>query len=248
MKVIARLMARGIGSTLPRKNAYPILGRPMLWRFLKEIKKAAFIDEIFVWTEDSELADITNECDCSVIPREMDQVFYHGGFSDPDQWDEEINQYIIDQCGTLGDIQIFLNCNYCLMTADILEDMFDRLMESHDSFHIRPITKIDPSLFMVNPKTGYLFPIWVDHRLHQNEYPDLYRICGIVMHFPERALNNANKVIYHEVAPEYLLDVDSVEDVRLAEYYLMRRMGGKLVLPGQKKPEMFAIPPELSNK
>jgi len=231
LKVIARLMARGIGSSLPGKNAYPILGKPMLWRFLKEIKKAQFIDEIFVWTEDGELEDIAKECDCSVIPRKMDQVFYHGGFSDPCQWDDYINQYIIDQCGTIGDVIIYLNCNYCLMTADILETMFTRLVADDESYSVIPITKVEPYLYMENPKTGCLFPVWVDDSLKQNEYPDLYRIGGISMRYPVKSNPHLTRILYHEVEPEFLIDVDSIEGVRLAEYYMMRRLGGKVVLP-----------------
>ena len=86
MKVIAKMMARGTGTTLKRKNAYPILGKPMLWHALTEAKKTSFIDEIFVWTEDEELAQITRDCGCHVIPRSREQVFFHAGFSDPGQW------------------------------------------------------------------------------------------------------------------------------------------------------------------
>ena len=73
MKVIARMKARGTGSTLKRKNAYPILGKPMLWWALTEAKKADFIDDIFVWTDDAELAEITRDCGCHVVPRQRNE-------------------------------------------------------------------------------------------------------------------------------------------------------------------------------
>ena len=94
MKVIARMIARGNGSTLKRKNAYPILGQPMIQRALIEAQKAGFIDDIFVWTEDEELAQITRDCGCHVIPRRRDQVYYFAGFSDPNEWGPYMDQYI----------------------------------------------------------------------------------------------------------------------------------------------------------
>jgi len=232
LKVIARMMARGNGSTLKRKNAYPILGKPMLWWSLTEAKKASFIDDIFVWTEDEELAQITRDCGCHVIPRSRDQIFYHGGFSDPNKWSSYMDEYIMSKCGTLGDIRVSLNCNYCLMTAEILENMFVRLMEDRAADTIIPVTKVDPYLYMENPKTRCLFPIWVHPGLDRQDYPDLFRAGGISIRHTKRGIHNfGQRMLYYEVAPEYLLDVHDEGDVKLAEYYLMRRLGGKIILP-----------------
>ena len=231
MKVIANMMARGTGSTLKRKNAYPILGKPMLWWSLTEARKADFIDEIFVWTEDEELAQITRDCGCKVIPRSKDQVFLHGGFSNPREWSSYINAYITSQCGTSGDVQVRLNCNYCLMTAEILERMYIRLMEDRMADSIVAVSRVDPHLYMENPKTGRLFPIWQCDGMDRQEYPDLFRASGIVLVHDRREVSHATTVrLYQEVAPEFLLDVDSLEDVRLAEYYLMQRLGGAITL------------------
>jgi CMP-N-acetylneuraminic acid synthetase len=232
MKVIACMLARGNGSTLKRKNAYPLLGKPMLRIALEEANKAGFIDEIFVWTEDEELAQITRDCGCHVIPRTQDQIFYHGGFSDPNQWGRYRDQYIISKCGTLGDIRMSLNCNYCLMTGEILERMFVSLMEDRSADMIIPVTKVDPYLFMENPKTRCLFPVWFHIGLDRQDYPNLYRSGGISITHSKRGINSfGHRTLYHEVPPEYLIDVHNLEDVKLAEYYLMRRLGGKIVLP-----------------
>ncbi|MBW1860969.1 MAG: hypothetical protein JRJ02_01165 [Deltaproteobacteria bacterium] len=232
MKVIARMIARGNGSTLKRKNAYPILGKAMLWRALTEAKQANFIDDIFIWTEDEELSQITRDCGCHVIPRTREQVFYYGGFSDPNQWGSYMDEYIISKCGTLGDIRVSLNCNYCLMTGEILDKMFVRLMEDRTADTIIPVTKIDPYLFMKNPKTECLFPIWFHPGLDRQDYPQIYRAGGISIKHAKRGIHNfGQRTLYHELPPEYLIDIHNLEDVRLAEYYLMRRMGGKIVLP-----------------
>ena len=233
MKVIGRLMARGNGSGLKKKNAYPLLGRPLLWWFLTEVKKADFIDDIFVWTEDEELAQITLDCGCHVIPRTREQVFYHSGFSDPNEWGAYLDDYIVSKCGTPGDIRVALNCNYCLITADILGKMYLKLMEDRTADTIIPVTRVEPHIYTVNPKTGCLFPIWEHRGLDRQEYPDLYRAGGISISHSKRGIHNFGlRTLYLEVAPEYLVDVHDEDDVSLAEYYLIRRLGGRVVLPG----------------
>lgn len=247
MTVIARMMARGTGSTLKRKNAYPILGRPMLWWALTEAKKADFIDEVFVWTEDDELAHITRECGGHVIPRSDDQIFYYGGFSDPNQWGKWMDDHIRDTCGTLGDVRVSLNCNLCLMTAEILYEMFVRLMEDRVADTIVPVTKVDPHLYMENPKTGCLFPVWTHPGLDRQDYPDLYRTGGLSIRHARRGIHDfGQRMLYHEVPKEYLLDIHGLEDVKLAEYYLMRRLGVKIELPAQKTemPDAAGFPPD----
>jgi len=235
MKVVATMIARGSGSSLKRKNAFRILGKPILRMALEEAQRSGFIDEIFVWTEDDELAQITRDCGCHVIPRTRDQVFYHGGFSDPNEWGPYRDQHITSKCGTLGDIRVSLNCNYCLMTGDILERMFERLMEDRSADTIMPVTKVDPCLFMENAKTKSLFPLWFHHGLDRQDYPDLYRAGGVSIRHSKRGVNAfGQRTLYHEVSPEYLLDIHDMEDVKLAEYYLMRRLGGKIVLPDRE--------------
>ena len=236
MKVIARMMARGNGSTLRRKNAHPIFGKPVLWWSLTEAKKANFIDEIFVWTEDEELGEITRKCGCHVIPRSDEQIFYYGGFSDPNTWGRYLDDYIMSKCGTLGDIRVSLNCNYCLMTGEILEQMFVRLMEDRVADTIVPVAKVDPCLYIENPKTRCLFPIWIHPGLDRQDYPDLYRMGGISIMHTKRGIHKfGQRMLYHQVPSEYLLDIHDLEDVKLAEYYLVRRSGGRIELPDSEK-------------
>ena len=243
MKVIGRMMTRGFGSNLRRKNAYPILGKPMLWWTLTEAKKAGFIDEIFVWTEDEELGQITTECNCHVIPRTRDQLFYYGGFEDVNSWYELQDNYILSECGSLGDVQVFLNCNLCLLTAKVWEEMFQRLTEDESATGVFPIGKVAPGLYMKNLKTGALFPIYADPTLRPQDFPDLYRIGGSYIFHAKRAkkIRRNKNNIYHEVEPELILDVHNLNDVKLAEYYLMRRLEGKVVIPEPQDEKIVSI-------
>jgi hypothetical protein len=182
------------------------------------------------------MAEITRDCGCHVIPRTREQVFYFGGFSDPNRWASYLDDHIQATCGTTGDIKVSLNCNYCLLTPEILNAMFVRLMEDRTADTIVPVTKVDPHLYTANPKTGYLFPVWVQPGLDRQDYPDLYRMGGISIRHAKRGIGSYGlRMLYHEVAREYLFDVHTLEDVHLAEYYLMRRMGGRVIMDEKRR-------------
>ena len=231
MNVIAVMMARGEGSTLKRKNAYPILGKPMLWWALNEVKKADFIDYVFVWTEDDELQEITDQFGFQVIPRSKKKVFYHGGFSNPNNWgperDEFIHQFLWEESDGKDasiDIKVEINCNYVLMTADILEGMYRTLMEHRSAKNIFPVAKFHGHLFQLHKDN--LFPVWHCQDLKRQEYPPLVlRGSGISITHEERQRKSVElPSIYYEVEQKYLLDVHDLEDIEMAEYYLGKRL------------------------
>ena len=229
MNVIAVMMARGEGSTLKRKNAYPVLGKPMLQWVLEETKKAKFIDHIFVWTEDGELQKITKDCGCHVIPRSKDEIHYHGGGLNPNHWGPYRNNYMHNFLAsrlegfTEIDIKVDLNCNYVLITADILEGMYRTLMEHRSAKNIFPVAKFQGHLFQLHK--GNLFPVWHCQDLKHQEYPPLVlRGSGISITHEKRQRESVElPSIYYEVEQKYLLDVHDKEDIELAEYYLGKR-------------------------
>lgn len=224
MNVVAIVMAAGNKSTLKRKNAYPILGKPMLQWVLEEAKKAKFIDHTFIWTEDEELKQITMDCGCMILPRSKDQVFYHGGFSNPNDWGPERTENIENFLDGKIDIAVHLNCNYCLITADILEGMYRTLMEDRNAKDIWPVAKFHGDLFQVY--NNMLFPVWHCQDLPRQGYPPLVlRGSGISITHEKRQREGVElRSAYYDVPAHYLLDVHDEEDVELAEYYLRKRV------------------------
>ena len=224
MNTVAVMMARGDGSTLKRKNAYPILGKPMLWWALTEAKKAKFIKHVFVWTENEELIEITKSCGCEVVPRSENQISYHSGFSNPNDWGPERDKFIVVKVGPV-DVKVDLNCNYVLMTAEILETMFWKLMEDPMAKDIWPISEVHGHYFIINPNNNKLFPVWHCQDLDRQTYPKLYiRGSGIcISHLLRRQTMVSLQSTYYEVPAKYLLDVHDLEDVELAEFYLSKR-------------------------
>lgn len=67
--VVAVIPARGGSRRLPRKNIYPIWGKPMLYWGIRACQESRFINGIFVSTEDKEIAEMAKGFGAKVIDR-----------------------------------------------------------------------------------------------------------------------------------------------------------------------------------
>lgn len=225
MKVIAVLSARGRGSTLPKKNIHPINGKPMLWHFLKEMKKCSFLDEICVWTESEEVGEVAREFGCHILERPREMVHYGAGFFTIDEWRKCVSDQLLDRYGTAGNIQVHLNCNHVLFRAETLEAMFDKLMEDENATVIYPMYKVDPHLYMVNPNTNYLFPVWDSPGMDRQKFPQLYRKVDIYIRHALRPKLPGDKELFHIIPWHEGRDIQGEEDLEFAGYMLSKRDG-----------------------
>ena len=181
------------------------------------------------------MAKIALKYNCHEASLDKLQVDFHGAFVDLDCYKFAVNEHIKGKYGNILEIPVYINSNYCLITADILEEMFVKLMEDRIADSIVPVSRIDPHLYMDNAKTGSFFPFWEHSSLDRQDYPDLYQSGGIRIIHPGRSVSAyAQRVIPHLVDQEYLLHVDSLEKAQLAEHYLSLRMGGSIVFPEQQ--------------
>lgn len=226
MKVIARMLA-------PEQAAAPIFGKPMMQWLLEEARRTNFIDAVFVLTGDKETAEIARASDCHVVFRDSGGGTGETGFRSRDQWDRDLHEAMYARCGSLGDVRVFLDYRSCLLTAEILEDMFVRLMEHMVADEIVPVSPVAPYLMIENSKTGGLFPLWVYYGLDRQDYPPLYRAGSVRIRHMLRSGNL--RLLHHEVSPECVLQVSEPEDVGLVEYYLALRSGGRIVVSAWEK-------------
>jgi CMP-N-acetylneuraminic acid synthetase len=69
---IALITARGGSKGLPRKNILPLNGIPLIGWTIKAALDVTQIDRVFVSTEDSEIAKVSQELGAEVIPRPLE--------------------------------------------------------------------------------------------------------------------------------------------------------------------------------
>lgn len=233
-KEIGIIWARGNGSSLPRKNVYPILNKPLISFILHAARQSNIIDRLYVFTEDEEIAQITKQFGWQIIHRPERMIEY----SHPEFNSEEIsrhqNQAILKDCGAPpADIEaaqitpyvkgmFHFNCNHCLLTAETIRGMHKKLHHSQAS-KICLATGVAPHLFILNDTDETPFPIWHQHGLDRRQYPPLYRLYPDTNYIRIDQLAKNRKEIIYQIPKEEALDIHDEDDIKLAEYYLSQR-------------------------
>jgi len=69
MRIVAIIPAKGTSRRLPKKNIYPIWGKPMLYWAIKACKESKYYIEPWVSTEDNEVAEIAKSFGARVHER-----------------------------------------------------------------------------------------------------------------------------------------------------------------------------------
>jgi N-acylneuraminate cytidylyltransferase len=233
-KNIGLIWARGNGSSLPRKNIYPLLGRPLISYILTAAKSSQVVDRLYVFTEDYEIADITSKSGWQVIPRLKHMVEYDHPQFNRGEINIYQNRWILKDLGAspeeieAGKITPFVkglfhfNCNHCLISAATIKGMHDTLLASKVS-RICVASAVDPHLFIVHGEDSIAFPIWHQQGLDRRDYPPLYRIYPDTNFILIDRLQDNNKQTIYSIPPEEAIDVHDIHDIRLAEFYLQQR-------------------------
>ncbi|MBW1681155.1 MAG: hypothetical protein JRF59_01500 [Deltaproteobacteria bacterium] len=224
----AMITARGGGSTFYRKNTYPLLGKPVIAWAIEACLRAQCVDQIFVWTEDKEIRSIAEKLGAHCLTRPKSMVHYHSGFHSAEEFNRNKYDQIQAIAGTQGDVHLSLNCNNLLIRPATLDAMFDVLMDNPNLGRILGVKAVDPDLCLINDKTGYLFPFWNDPDTKPVEYPPLFRAIGVNIAHRLRLEEGIRDTLHFPVSPEEGLDFQNEDDVALAEFYLMKRWGGRI--------------------
>jgi len=72
MKVVAIIPARGGSKRLPKKNIYPLFGKPLISWSIEACLKSKYIDEVYVSTEDKSISEVAQSHGVKVISRPAD--------------------------------------------------------------------------------------------------------------------------------------------------------------------------------
>tara|TARA_B100000902_G_scaffold388784_1_gene434972 strand:- start:766 stop:1332 length:567 start_codon:yes stop_codon:yes gene_type:complete len=118
MKITAIIPARGGSKRLPRKNIFPIWGKPLLAWSIRAAKESKLITDVWVTTEDKEIASIAAREGASIHRRDpilsKDHVYKMEAI-------RSAVAYIEDNGGE-SNIYISLQANSPEITSEILDD------------------------------------------------------------------------------------------------------------------------------
>ena len=165
MKVIAIIPARGGSKRLPRKNIFPIWGKPLIYWSIKAAKESKYITDVWVSTEDDEIARIAIKNGAKVHRRDAklskDHVYKMEAIRDTISYleDNELE----------ANVYISLQANSPEITSGILDDSIEVFLENDRN----ELISVGPDL-MQNAAFRILKRGYAHHK-------DLSTKCGVYM-------------------------------------------------------------------
>jgi len=140
LNAVAIIPARGGSQRLPRKNIYPVLGKPMLaWSVAAAVGCAHLgPGSVFVSTDDAEIAGVAAGCGASVIQRPAE-------LASASVWTEPVMQHAVAAIEAQGrpcDIVVWINACVPELTAADVTTAIDRLLQEQ----LREVISVDAKL------------------------------------------------------------------------------------------------------
>jgi YrbI family 3-deoxy-D-manno-octulosonate 8-phosphate phosphatase len=223
---IAVIPARGGSKGIPRKNILPIAGKPLIAWTIHTAKQSRYISDIYVSTDDLEIAYISQKNGANVVMRPHD---ISGDFAPS----ELAILHVLQTAFPLGrqkpDITVFLQCTSPLTTTDDIDLTVESLIRTNSD---SALTVSEFHYFLWHQdKHGDFVGINHDKRVrHMRQQRDLqYRETGAVYAmrtngFIEEQHRFFGKTTFHVVPDTRTLEIDTPEDFAQAEHLLQRKL------------------------
>jgi CMP-N-acetylneuraminic acid synthetase/spore coat polysaccharide biosynthesis predicted glycosyltransferase SpsG len=218
MKVVAIIPARGHSTGIPRKNARLLKGRPLLSYVVSAAREAPSIDEVFVSTDEIELAEIARQNGARVLERPAELAVPHA----------TLDEVVVDAYRTLRrngidpDIIVTIQAT-CPLTSPRTVEKVVRECKSHDT--VLTVVR-DAHLAWAPDEHGTILPLYSE-RVNRQQLPDHYRETGSVLACRSSILDTGSRIGRRigvvEVGKNEAIDIDDQYDWCMAEMAMSRR-------------------------
>lgn len=221
-KILVVIPARGSSKGIPRKNIRLLDNKPLISYSINIAKSSAYVDDVVVTTDDSEIALLSEKFGASVIRRSkdlardeipLDPVVYDAMIQKEKQAFDEYDLVI-----TLQPTSPLLKTSTLDMAIEKFEDFgIDSVLSVVDDRHLS---------WRYNEDNQRYFPNYVE-RKNRQYLPKNFRETGAIlatrrhcMHEDSRLGVNVDLI---EVSREESVDIDNYEDWWIAENYLQKK-------------------------
>lgn len=231
-KVLALIPARGGSKRIPKKNLAKIANYSLLGLAIKVLQESSLVDEILVSTDDDEIAEEARKFGVEVpwmrppnlasdTAKSIDVVL------DAFEKFQEANNY-------LPEIGLLIEPTAPLRTVHHIDQAI-RTLQNSDADSVISINQIPhnyhPEELLVT-NNGQVKPYLdgrnMDTRKLRGEQEPVYIVNGLVYAYKVKSLMKlksfyGKKTTYIETAPESFLDIDTQEDLKLAQLKLKQQ-------------------------
>lgn len=233
-KVLAIIPARGGSKGVPKKNIFPLLGKPLITYSIKSALGSKFIDRIIVSTDNREIAKIAKLAGAEVPflrPSELAQ-------------DNTPDTPVLEHClhwlkkkeSYLPDIIVHLRPTGPLRTPDEIDKSIALLEKNPQADSVRSVEEPPkPPYKMWKPADGiYIKPFIEDfpglkdyHTAPRQSLPKVFQTTADIGILWRKTIEQKKSVIGEKVLPYYLkrptVDIDDIFDFKIAELLLKNK-------------------------
>ena len=220
MRILAVIPARGGSKGIPRKNIRLMNGKPLISYAIANARKSKYITDVFVTTDNREIADIAKVCGAKIIERSeqlstdlvtLDPVVYHA------------KQQAEMQCQCTFDFVVTMQPTSPLLKTSTLDYAIEYTMQNGYDTVISVVNK--PHLSWGRNDKGNIFPLYKE-RKNRQALPPQYLETGAFVIAREKCIKENTRigenVSVFEVDERESIDIDDANDWFLTES-LMRR-------------------------
>lgn len=221
-KVFAFIPARGGSKRLPRKNILPLAGKPLIAWTIDAAINSSYIDQVFVSTDDVEIADISCSYGADVPELRPSDLASDTATT------ESVLLYTLEKFALDADIVIILQPTSPLRQAQHINQALD-IFEEKNAFSVVSVTPCEHSPLWANtlPASGsmgdFLRPEALQRTQDLKEY---FRLNGAIYIYDVKRIKELQQLAYLDDSFAFKMenldsiDIDTKFDFDLATYFL----------------------------
>lgn len=219
--ILAIIPARGGSKGIPRKNITPLAGKPLLAYTIEQALATPAITRVIVSTDDAEIGAVAAQYGAEVMQR-PDALSGDAASS------ESALLHVLDELARhenyAPDLVVFLQCTAPLRREHDIQRAIETLLaqEADSLLSLAPFKH-----FLWHAPDQHLTSLNFDYlkRPRHQELPSLYMENGSIYVFKPRVLRETGnrlggKIVHYAMEPLTAVDIDTLDDLALAEAIL----------------------------
>lgn len=224
-KVLAIIPARGGSKRLPRKNILPLGGKPLIGWTIEAAKNSAYIDDIFISTDDQEIAVVASQFGITVPELRPEEL------STDTATTQSVLFYTLEKYAKEADIVVLLQPTSPFRTAKHIDEAIESLVEK-SAFSVVSVTPCEhpPQWSNTLPDNGSMKDfLRLGYGKRSQDFGEAFRLNGAIYAYDIYRLLAIGEMAYRENTYAYKMpnyesiDIDNQIDFDMAEFFFQKK-------------------------
>jgi CMP-N,N'-diacetyllegionaminic acid synthase len=234
MQILGFIPARGGSKGIPGKNIHPIAGKPLIAYTIEQALKSR-INKTIVSTDSQDVAAVAKQYGAEV------PFLRPNEFSGDESIIEEAIFYTLDNLleteNYIPDVIVLLQPTSPLRTSRHIDDTIELILSKNADTIVSVSEPMEHPCEMVywdeNNQFRFFFEAMLESGIQRQGYPQCYFINGAIYAFTfqsfsrnKNRMGERKKIFPYFMKQRDSIDIDSVDDLYIAESVIMRGQNG----------------------